>query len=196
MALALIALALLVWRWAAGEGVHKFSPRHLLGGVAGIVAILFAAISLAHLAGAFERIPFFAVNGVTFHAPVQQASSALTVEVANLPANTPTFGFVKPLLLGLFALAVWLYGWARDEKFLPRILGWTLLAWAALCLPNGVPAFLAVVAAFVVLHAVIPSLKQLWRVPAKTDADFPPPPAEMPPVVTPLLPRFAFVRRR
>jgi hypothetical protein len=187
VSLVLIALALLLWRWAAGEGVHKSSPRHLFGGVAGFAAIFFATVSLVHLAGAFEHIPNVAPGGVTFDAPVQQANSALSVEVANVPANAPTFWFVKPLVLALFAVVIWISGWVREEKSLSNILGWTLLAWAALCLPNGVQAFLAVIAVFVLLFAVIPSLKQLWRVPAKAADDFPPPPAEAPPVVTSLL---------
>src|ERR1035438_4746954 len=78
VALVLIALALLLWRWAAGTGVHKSSPRHLFGGVAGFTALFFAGVSLVHLAGAFGHIPNAVPGGVTFDAPVQQASSALS----------------------------------------------------------------------------------------------------------------------
>ena len=42
---------------------------------------------------------------------------------------------------------------------------------------NGAPAFLAVVGAFLLFHVVVPSLKQLWRLPAKAKLDLPPPTA-------------------
>ena len=68
----------------------------------------------------------------------------------------------------------------------PRVLGWTFLAWAALRLSNGAPAFLAVLAAFLLLHVVIPSLKQLWHLPAKPKTDLPPAQTDAPPVVAAL----------
>ncbi len=181
LALAFLILAIAVCRWATGEGVHKFSPRHLLGGVVTLAAIGCAGVSLVHLAGVFEPIAGDASGGVTFLAPVQQAGGALTAEVANVPANARTFAFVKSLFLVLLAAAVWIFGWAREEKLLSRILGWTLLAWAALRWPNGAPALLAVVAAFLLFKVVIPSLKQLRRVPAKPKTDFLPPSTPVPP---------------
>jgi hypothetical protein len=198
VALAFFVLAIAVWRWAAGEGVQKFSPRHLLGGVIGLAAIFFAAVSLVRLAGAFEHIAGGAANDVTFLAPVQQAASALTAEVANVPSSTSTFAFGGSLALALLAVAVWIFGWLRSAGLWHgsitnstnapcrrpafQILGWTFLAWAALRLPNGAPAFVAVIAAFLLLHAVIPSLKQLWRVPSRPKADLPPP-TIVPPMV-------------
>ena len=181
LALAFLILAIPVCRWATGEGVQKFSPRHLLGGVVTLAAICCAGVSLAHLAGVFEPIASDTSGGVTFLAPVQQAGSALTAEVANVPANAPTFAFVKSLVLVLLAAAVWIFGWVREEKLLSRILGWTLLAWAALRWPNGAPALLAVVAAFLLFKVVIPSLKQLRRGPAKPETDFLPPSTPVPP---------------
>ena len=56
-----------------------------------------------------------------------------------------------------------------------------MLAWAALRWPNGAPAFLVVIAAFLLLRVLIPSLKQLWRVPAKPRTDSLPPPTIVPP---------------
>lgn len=187
LALAFLVLAIAVCRWATGEEVHKFSPRHLLGGIVTLAAICVAGVSLVHLAGVFEPIASDASGGVTFLAPVQQAGSALTAEVANRRANAPTFAFVKSLLLVLLAAAVWIFGWVREEKFSSRMLAWILLAWAALRWPNGAPAFLAVVAAFLLFKVVIPSLKQLWRVPAKPKTDFLPPSTAVPPPTAAML---------
>jgi hypothetical protein len=43
---------------------------------------------------------------------------------------------------------------------------------------NGAAAFFVVVAAFLILHVVIPSLKQLWHLPGKPKSELPPPPEE------------------
>ena len=185
-----VLLAIFVWRWATGEGVCKFSPRHLLGAVAGGAAILSAGILFIQAASTLEPITVPAANNLTFLAPVQQANSALTVEISNLPvAETGTSVSAKawPALL---ALAAWIYAWSRNNKFSKAafgILGWTLLAWAALRLPNGAGAFFGVVGAFLILQVVVPSLKQLWRVPAGTKSNLPPPAADAPPAVTALL---------
>jgi hypothetical protein len=173
-----VVLAIFVWRWAAGEGVHKFSVRHLAGAVIGLTAIVFGAISLVHAAGSFESISTDAPDSLTFLVPVQQANSALTVEVTNVPsaeAGSSSIGKAWPALL---ALAAWIYARSRVNKFSRAALGvfgWTLLAWAALRLPNGAPAFLAVIGAFLLLQIVLPSLKPLWRLPAGPQPNLPPP---------------------
>ena len=205
VALVLVVLAILFWRWASGEEVHRFSPRHLLGAVAGIAAIIFAAVSIVHAARSFEFMTATVPNNLTFLAPVQQANSALTVEISNIPASTSTLAFGGSLTLALLAVAVWIFGWrqSRNAGLRPGsmenstnapgrrpaflILGWTLLAWAALRLPNGAPVFLAVVGAFLLLHVVVPSLKQLWRLPEMPDSDVPPTEGHATPTVVSLL---------
>ena len=128
---------------------------------------------------------------VTLLAPVQQAGSALTVEVANLEDKPSVLGFVRYAWPALLALAVWVFGWITDRRGSRTagwVLGWTLLAWAALRYPNGATVFLAVFAAFLVLQVVIPALRRLWQLPRR------PLPAEPPatqsgaaPAVTALL---------
>ncbi|HEY5044098.1 MAG TPA: hypothetical protein VIK53_19170 [Verrucomicrobiae bacterium] len=190
IALVFIVLAIFVWRWAAGEGAYKFGVRHLFGAVVGLVAIIIAAIALMHAAGTFEHANTVAPDGLKFLAPVQQADSALTVDVANVPlteAGTSSVSRAWPVLLALLA---WIFAWGRDSKFARAafgILGWTLLAWAALRLPNGAPAFLSVIGAFLLLQVVLPSLKQLWRLPARPKMDLPPIQSDATPAVTTLL---------
>jgi hypothetical protein len=177
VALAFVVLGISVWRWAAGEGVHKFSARHLFGAAIGLAAIIFAAIALVYDVGAFESAPA-APDNLTFLAPVQQANSALTVEIANVAAADAGASSISKAWPALFALAAWIFAWSRSSKFSGAafgILGWTLLAWAALRLPNGAPAFLAVIGAFLLLRVVVPSLKQLWRLPARPKSNLPPP---------------------
>ncbi len=142
-----------MWRWAAGprrpatQSAASAGQRHWRR-----AAILLTAVWLVRLAVVFEPIAANTANDVTFLAPVQQAASALTAEVANVPANRLTFAYGGSLMLALFAAAFWIYGWLGGRDSLPRILGWTFLAWAALRLPNGAPAFIAVIAAFLLLH--------------------------------------------
>jgi hypothetical protein len=173
MMLLFFGLAIIVWRWAAKE-IYRFTPRHLLGVVVGFAAILTATISIVRLANTFEPIANQVTKDLTFLAPVQQAGSALTVEVSNLPESAWTFSGGASVALVLLAFGCRIYGRAHDKKPVPQILGWTFLAWAALRLPNGASEFVAVIAAFLILHVLIPSVKQLWRVPARPKTDFSP----------------------
>ncbi len=191
VALGFVVLAVFVWRWAADPGVLKFSPRHLFGAAVGLAAILFAAISLTHAASGLESITAFASDQLTFLAPVQQANSALTVEISNLAEAEAANGSYSKAWPVLMAVVAWIFAWSRDNTFSKAVFGlfgWTLAAWAALRLPNGAHAFFAVIGAFLLLQVVVPSLKQLWQLPVKPKSDLPPPPeGEAAPVVTTLL---------
>ncbi|HEV2692555.1 MAG TPA: hypothetical protein VG347_06625, partial [Verrucomicrobiae bacterium] len=187
VALAAVAVALFVWRWATGGGAHKFSPRHLLGALLGGGAVLFTGVSLLRVAGAFESIASDVANSVAFLAPVQQASSALTAEVVNVPANAATFAYGGALTLALLAVAFWVFGLVRGKKAVFGIIGWTFLAWAALRLPNGAPVFLIVLTVFIVVRAIVPGLKQLWCLPTKPKTDLPSVQTDTPPAVATLI---------
>ena len=133
-ALLFTVLAVAVWRWASGKGAYLFGARHLFGAVIGLAAVFFAAVALIHVGGSvelvrvggsvelihvgglFESANTTMPNGVTFLAPVQQAGSALVAEVANVPANTPTFALAGSLVLAVCAVVFWISGWLRQEK--------------------------------------------------------------------------------
>lgn len=179
VALLFFGLAIIAWRWAVGNDVSRFTPRHVLGVIVGIGAIIIATVSLVGLANAFASLANETQKDLTFLAPVQQAGSVLTVQVANLPENAWTFPYTGAVVLVLLAVASWIYSRARTGRLVPQIIGWTFLAWAALRLPNGAPMFIAVIAAFLVVCILIPLAKQLWRVPPKPKEDFSP--AAVPP---------------
>src|SRR5207244_13441557 len=108
---------------------------------------------------------------IAFLAPVQQAGSALTVEVSNVPDKFSVLDFAGYTWPALLALAIWVYGAVADSRGLRNagwLLGWTLLAWAALRAPNGAEGFLAIIAAFLLFHVAIPSCRRLWRIPRST----------------------------
>jgi len=130
-----------------------------------------AAVAFFNLAGLAEQQRADLPREVSFLAPVQQAGSALTVEVSNLADKLSVLGFIGHAWPALFALAVWGYGRLTDKQWFRSggwIAGWMLLAWAALRCPNGAEAFLVIIAAFLLVHVVIPALRQLWRLPRQS----------------------------
>jgi hypothetical protein len=189
LSLGFLFLALLLWRWAAGEGVNRFTTRHLLGGLAGVAALAIAAVSFVQISTTIEPLPTATPSGLTFLAPVQQANSAMTVEVGNVVAAKAariSFSRAWPALL---AVVIWVLAWPREgkaTKAAAELSGWVLFAWAALRLPNGAPFFLAVIGVFLVLRVIVPCFKPLLRLPEKIKAEAPPA-AAVPPVVAALL---------
>ncbi len=165
-ALALLGLAAVVWRGAAREGVFKFSIRHWSGLLLGCAAFALAGIALIQLGELAQENTVEMARDVTFLAPVQQAGNALSVEVGNVEDKVSSLdwiGFAWPAFFAFVALA---YAWLAGKPLL-AIVGWTLLAWAALRWPNGACAFLAVVAAFFVVQLAVPALRRLWRSPRR-----------------------------
>ena len=174
MALIFSGAAIILWRWAARDGVHKFAPRHLSGSLFGVVAFALAIMALVHVGdlAAFENR--VAANNATFLAPVQQAGSSLSIEVANLPLGTSTWSTLALAWPVLLALAICrIYGWrdGTNREFLKRlsgILGWTCMAWAALRMPNGAQNLFYVLILFLVWYVAIPALRRLWRMPRRS----------------------------
>ncbi|MCX6905666.1 MAG: hypothetical protein NTW03_19735, partial [Verrucomicrobia bacterium] len=176
--LALPVLALCFWRWAGGERTWRWSARHLCGLGLGLLSFAFVTVGIVTLIGLAERENSFLPRDMTFLAPVQQSGSALSIEVDNIPTEASLLAQAWQAWPALLALAVWVYAWATTRAwFKPAgsILGWMLLAWAVLRWPNGAPGFFGILAAFLLLRLVIPSLWRLWRVPPKPR---PAPPSE------------------
>jgi hypothetical protein len=103
-----------------------------------------------------------APTDITLLAPVQQAGSILQVSVLNMRDKTTAWMELRWIWPAFLALAAWIFGWFAGVRWLElasRICGWTLLAWAALRIPNGAGIFLWVVVAFLILHIGVPC----WR---------------------------------
>lgn len=175
--LGLMALAILIWRWTVHANPYRFSARHISGLLLGLLAVVLAAVAFAGLVDQAQNQARSVPRNMTLLAPVQQAGSALTVEVANVADKPSVLAFARCAWPALLALAVWGFGWMTDRpgsKALGWIIGWTLLAWAALRCPNGAPFFLAVLAAFLLLQVVIPALRRLWQFPPRPQNASPP----------------------
>ena len=166
--LALVGLAVAALRWAVGNGTGKFSFRHVAGLVVGAGVFVMAIVMLSNLGTMAREMDRVLPRGLTFLAPVQQAESPLSVDVANLPVQASAFdylGFGWPAVLGL---AAWVYGWLAGrgaKRFVCWIAGWTFLAWSVLRYPNGASAMACVVGTFLVVHVALPALWRWWQVP-------------------------------
>jgi len=170
MALGLLLAALIVWRWASRAGVCKYTGRHIGGAALGCVAILLVALAFANIWQLADQHRGFTPGEVVFLAPVQQSGSALSVEVTNVSTKAPAGGLLQPLWLVLLALAIFGAAIMREASWgtsTLRLLGWTVLAWAALRVANGAPWFLLVLVAFLFVQVFIPALRRLWSLPPK-----------------------------
>jgi len=107
-----------------------------------------------------------APTDISLLAPVQQAGSALYVSVLNVANKTTLWTVLGWVWPGLLGLAVWAFAWAVSGawlQFVSRICGWTLVAWAALRIPNGAMIFFGVMLVFVLLHTVPLVLRMIRR---------------------------------
>ncbi len=166
-ALILVGSSAVVWRWTNGEEASKFGAHHFSRLVIGLIAFGIALVMFTHLGDLAARENTVAPRDVTFLAPVQPAGGSLHVDVGNLAETASVPDFIGCAWPALLALAVWLYGWMSDRPALQPV-GWTLLAWAALRSPNGAEAFMLILVAFLLLHILIPAMRQWWRLPRRT----------------------------
>ncbi len=166
----LVGIAVVAWRWAGKEGNGRLGARHFAGIIIGLGAVALALVVFVNLRDLAGRTTSFTAPDLTIVAPVQQAGSNFTVEVGNIPAQTSEYGFgAGSIVLALLAAVMWLYALVKEAsvlKVIAVVLGWTLLAWAALRGTNGAQAFLWVMLAFM-LALVIPAFRQLLRLSRK-----------------------------
>ncbi|HSU57212.1 MAG TPA: hypothetical protein VLT36_24440, partial [Candidatus Dormibacteraeota bacterium] len=170
-ALVLFGAAVVLWRWAAQPGLTRLSPRHWLGAVLGFAAFVFGIVGLSTLGSIVQSQKPVLPSDLTFLAPIQQASRPLSLEVLNVPDKILVLDVLSHGWPVLLAIVAFLFAWITEAgpvRTLAGVLGWCLFAWVALRFPNGVPAFLVIVAAFLLIQVAIPALRRLWQVTAET----------------------------
>jgi hypothetical protein len=171
MVIVLLLAALVVWRWAGRESVHRFCVRHVIGGALGLGAILMAAFVGMQMVNMTNEYRGFAPSDVAFLAPVQQPGSALTVEVANVAEQVSGFSAAQSAWPALIGLILFIAGWLSEtewKKSVAKILGWMFIAWAALGTPNGARWFFVALGGFVIVHLLIPAVRDWWALPRRT----------------------------
>jgi hypothetical protein len=162
----LVGIAVMVWRRSAWEAASGTGARLIAGILGGAVAFALAVMALVTVAGIAGNVRTIVPADLTFLAPVQQAGSALSVEVANLPEKISVFEFISHAWPALLALVAWAFARMTNRPgraFAGSIAGWTLVAWSALRFPNGAPAFFIVVVLFLALHLALPAMRRLWQ---------------------------------
>jgi hypothetical protein len=164
----LLLLAGVVWRLATAAGVRKFTARHWLGGLLGLLANCGAIVLILQLADSSISLAGALPSDLTFIAPIQQSGAALSVEVGNVAEGASAFSIAWALAPAALAVVVWIYAWLSARPWLNRVRGalsWTLVCWALLRLPNGAPFFFLGLLAFVGAQLLAPSLRRWWRAP-------------------------------
>jgi len=163
--LVLTGAALVVWRWAALRNGGTPGACHLAGGIVGLIAFVLALVSLAWLGQRIDRQSMGASGNLTFLAPVQQAGSALTVELANVPDGFSMLrlpGYLWPVFVAMILFVVARITGGAFGKVVARAGAWTVLAWAALRMPHGGVAFVIVVTAALIVQVAVPALRGIW----------------------------------
>jgi hypothetical protein len=183
MALVLVGIALVAWRWTMQRSAHRFSPGHLGGFVLGLLALTLAATFFYELQVlALQQSASLPVD-VTFLAPIQQAGSELNAVVENTARGFSMVAFAGRAWPALFAVFAWIYS-RRTESIALRatagIAGWGFLAWAALRCPNGAIAFSWIIAAFVAVNVILPAVRRWYSLPPRPSAIEPEAPGAAP----------------
>lgn len=173
VALVLVGLAVWTWRSAMRPTVYKYSVRHWTAVIVGCVTFIIAGFALAGLGDIAREYAAELPRDLAFLAPVQQAGTALSVEVDNVEQKVSFFTWLGWAWPAIFALAA--FAFARiSGKPIWSIFGWVLALWIALRSPNGVGAFLVVLAIFFVLRVGVPLLRRLWQSPTLPKPVVPP----------------------
>jgi len=159
-----------MWRWAARNGAYRFSSRYVTGTALGVIALMLAFGSLLALSELAGRERNATPDELTFLAPVQQPGSALTLEVSNVSSRPSAGRAILHAWPAVLALVCFVYALTRGAGVARGffvMLGWVLLAWAALRFPSGAPAFLLLVGLFILLQVVVPGVRALSAVPRR-----------------------------
>ncbi len=180
-------LSAFAWLLAAGVGLrvacagaaHRLGVRHAMGGLVAAAGFTGFAVSLLWLQTQAVSLSQPIPHSLDLVAPVQLADTSMSVEVG-LTGLAQTFWSIAlrwwPLCL---ALAAWAGGWIASGSWFSKVstvVGWLIVAWAALRLPHGAAYFFPVSLAFAAIHILAPSVREWWRVPRQSsngDGDAP-----------------------
>lgn len=178
-----LAFALLigsiVWHWATGEGTHRFGVKNSLGGLIGVVGVLFVLVALGWLAALAGNRILQPHAALSFMIPVQAAGTELAVNLQNVAVSEQGAGMFSAWPV-VFGLVVWGYMFLNQRGLTRRIgvaFGWMLVFWGCLRIDNGADEFFVAGILFVILHVAIPLITRQGRLPKPPKQNIDPPEA-------------------
>ncbi len=175
--LGLLAIGIMVFRMGTADGVGKFSSRHILCGLVGMMSLGIACLVLLRMAIYATNMEVPPQPGLHFVAPIQQADSPLLVELANTRMSSSLWENILILWPALLTAVLWLYAFANLHSALRNtclVFGWLFLFWAALRFPNGATALFFIALAFVAARIILPLMSRWLKVPRKPIHGLPP----------------------
>ncbi len=159
-----------VWRWGSRPGVCRYDAAYVFSLLIGLGALAVAVGCVVQLTNLAGTVKAFQSTDLTFLAPVQRAGSTLQISVSNVADNASTAVQMDWIWPAVVALVLWIGGlFMRIQllKSVTAIAGWTLLAWGALRIPNGVPVFFWILPVFILVHVLLPGLVRLSHLPRR-----------------------------
>lgn len=166
VSLLLAILAVAACRFASAEGVGRFTLRRLFGGVIALLAGVVAVAMLLWLAFEAKSARGAELRDLHFVAPIQQSDVALAVDVGNVDAKMSVMSLLWVLWPGLAGLVLWAWSRLTSRAWLAKNgvgIGWVLVLWASLRLPDGGVGFFVVACVFVGLELFLPAVRCLGR---------------------------------
>ncbi|MGB0578858.1 MAG: hypothetical protein ACPGVU_04060 [Limisphaerales bacterium] len=178
----LLLVGSIVWHWATSDGTYRFGWKNGVFGLIGVAAILTAMSALVWLAYEAGDRDIVHREALRFMIPVQDADTALSVNLANLPTDEKGAGLFSawPIVLGL---AVWFYMFLEQRGITRRLgvaLGWMLVFWGCLRMDNGAREFFIAAILFVIVHVAMPLIVRQGGLPKRPKPPKADPPADEP----------------
>lgn len=185
---AFLLVAVLACRWTLTATPDSARFRIPIGTVLCCASLALAAFTLSRFNSTPSPEPNPAQAQLAFLAPVQQPDSALHIDLANQDANTSPP--VTPAWPALLAVIIAAFALLRTQGLVRTFLiaiAWTLLGWATLRPDWSLAPFLTVLAAFLGIHLLWPTLARLQHLPPPPAVPPTPPAATVVPVLLFLL---------
>lgn len=167
----------LIWHWATAEGTFRYGLKNGIGGLLGLVSVLFVIGALFSLRYLGIEQTLHPNTAMSFMIPVQAAGTALAVNLENLKLTEKGAGVFSawPIVLGLI---LWGYMFLNQRGLTRRLgvaCGWMLVFWGCLRIDNGADEFFVAAILFVIIHVAVPLITRQGRLPKRPEDKSDPP---------------------
>ena len=169
IALISIVVGSLILRWATTEGRRRFEVRNTTGLILGGASLALGLWALMSVMGVASSRHLGQEMQLAFSMPVQAPGDAGEILLSNhaLDDGGSAWLIAWPAYIGVLA-----WGWFRIAhqgfgRLLGIALGWVLVLWGCLRMPNGAGTFFGMIILFILVHVAWPLLLRQWRLPQR-----------------------------